>query len=334
MEGVLLSALGGQRVTPRVARPPMDLADLDARALHLQANSIERSTSKNYATGARDYINFCILHSLPLDPTPTTLSRYIAYSSQFIASTSKYLTGVRHFLKDLYPEFDANRSHPLVKTTVRGAKKVRADPVKRKLPLRLAHLQTFVDIAHCTGSYDDYLMAVLLSCAFYGCHRMGELVQKNDRDLFDWRKIIKRGSVCFQQGRAQYRLPYHKSDPFYRGTDVIFTSQDVADPVTTLQKYLVLRDRIHGAKAALFLRENGSHPTRSWFEQKFFAVLDRRFGGHSARTGYATFLASLGISETIIQAVGRWSSEAWKIYIRENPAIRVELQLAAIRLRN
>ena len=86
----------------------MELADLDTCALHLQVNSIERSMSKNYSTGARDYINFCILHSLPLDPTPTTLSRYVAYSSQFIASAPKYLTGVRHFLKDLYPDFDAS----------------------------------------------------------------------------------------------------------------------------------------------------------------------------------------------------------------------------------
>lgn len=101
-----------------------------------------------------------------------------------------------------------------------------------------------------------------------------------------------------------------------------------------LWDYTRLRDRLHGAKMALFLRENGSHPSRSWFEIKFFAVLDRRFGGHSPRTGYATFLASLGVSESIIQAVGRWSSEAWKIYIRENPAIRVEQQLAALRLRN
>ena len=79
MERVLLNALGGKRTAPRVPRPPMELADLDARALYLQVNSIERSTSKNYATGACDYINFCILHSLPLDPTPTTLSRYVAY---------------------------------------------------------------------------------------------------------------------------------------------------------------------------------------------------------------------------------------------------------------
>ena len=140
----------------------MDLDDLDAWTLHLQVNSIERSTSKNYATGARDYINFCILHSLPLNPTPTTLSRYVAYSSKFIASVPKYLTGVRHFLKDLYPEFDTNRSHPLVRSTIHGSKKVRADPVKRKLPLRLAHLQSFVDVSLCTGSYDDFLFVVLL----------------------------------------------------------------------------------------------------------------------------------------------------------------------------
>jgi hypothetical protein len=100
-----------------------------------------------------------------------------------------------------------------------------------------------------------------------------------------------------------------------------------------LKKYLLLHDHIHGAKAALFLREDGSHPSCSWFEHKFFAILDHCFGGHSPRTGYTTFLTSLGILETIIQAVGRWSSEAWKIYIQENPAIRVKLQLASIQLR-
>jgi hypothetical protein len=78
MERVLLSALEGQPLAPHVPCPPMDLADLDAWTLSLQVNSIERSTSKNYATGACDYINFCILHSLPLDLTPSTLSCYIA----------------------------------------------------------------------------------------------------------------------------------------------------------------------------------------------------------------------------------------------------------------
>jgi hypothetical protein len=85
---------------------------------------------------------------------------------------------------------------------------------------------------------------------------MGKLVQKNDHSLFDWRKIIKRASLTFESGHAQYCLPYHKGDPFYQGSDVILTTQDVADPVLLLQDYVQLWDRLHGAKAALFLCEN------------------------------------------------------------------------------
>jgi len=190
----------------------------------------------------------------------------------------------------------------------------------------------FLSRALSSNSYDDLLFITILSCSFYGCHRIGELIQKSDKSLFDWRKIIKRSSLAFYAGRVQYRLPYHKSDPFYRGTDVLFTPQDIADPVSLLADYVLLRDRLHGATTSLFLREDGSQPTRSWFDAKFFSVLDHSFGGHSARAGGATYYASLGLSEDIIQALGRWSSAAWKTYIRENPVIRAELQLAAIRL--
>ena len=98
MEGVLLAVLGGHERATHHAHPRMDLLRIDQQVFHLQASAIERSTVNGYATGARDYINFCMTHSLPLDPTPETLSRYVAYTSQFIASAPKYLTGVRHFL--------------------------------------------------------------------------------------------------------------------------------------------------------------------------------------------------------------------------------------------
>ena len=171
---------------------------------------------------------------------------YIAYSSQFITSRPKYLTGVRHFLNDLYPDFDDNRAHPLVSSTIQGSKKIQADPVERKLPLHLAHLQSFLNVARCTGTYDNTLFIVLLTCAFYGCHRMGELVQKNDRSLFDWRKIIKWASLTFEKGCTQYCLPYHKGDPFYQGCDVILTTQDVVDPVVMLRDYVQKWDCLHG----------------------------------------------------------------------------------------
>ena len=72
MEGVLLSCLG--EPAPRVARPPLELKDLDARVSHLQSHALEKSTVGGYSTGARHYLHFCRIHNLPLDPTPQTLS--------------------------------------------------------------------------------------------------------------------------------------------------------------------------------------------------------------------------------------------------------------------
>ncbi|KAG7443374.1 uncharacterized protein BT62DRAFT_903308 [Guyanagaster necrorhizus] len=66
--------------------------------------------AKGYATGICDYI----IHTLPLDPMHQTLSCYITNTSQFIVSGLKYLTGVCHFLKDLYPDFNTNQRHLIV----------------------------------------------------------------------------------------------------------------------------------------------------------------------------------------------------------------------------
>ena len=88
----------------------------------------------------------------------------------------------------------------------------------------------------------------------------------------------------------------------------------------------------HGARLPLFLREDGSIPNRAWFDAKLFSFISHDYGGHSLRAGSATYYASLGLSDSIIQALGRWSSSAWKIYIRDNPSIRAEQQLTSIRL--
>jgi hypothetical protein len=330
MENLLLSELGGQGGLAPV-RPRVSLEELDSRVRFLQENSIEDSTRKHYTTGARDYVRFCLLHGLSLEPTPSTLARYIAYSSLFISSGPKYLSGARHFLARAYPDFEKNRSSPQVQAAIAGMRKIRADPIRRKLPLRTCHLHLFEQLARATFAYDDLLFATLISCAFYGCHRMGELVTSNDRTLLDWRKVIKRGSLQFEGGRVSYTLPYHKTDRFYSGTLILFVEQEVANPIALMGEYLQRRDALHGAKAALFLCEDGSLPSRSWFDRRFFKVLDRSFGGHSARAGGATFYAALGISEDVIQALGRWSSQAWKSYIRDNPTVRAEAQLASIR---
>ena len=150
MEEVLLSVLGGQSSHRQIVHPLMLMESINDRALHLQANAIEISMVKGYATSAWDYISFCLMFSLPLTPTPQTLARYITYTSKYIASAPKYLTGTQHFLKDIYPEFDTNCAHPLVQSTIHGSKKIHADPICCKQPLCLSHLKAFVHVAHMT----------------------------------------------------------------------------------------------------------------------------------------------------------------------------------------
>lgn len=211
-----------------------------------------------------------------------------------------------------------------------GSKKIQGDLVKCEAPLRPCHLEAFLNVARNSRSYDNLLFITILSCCFYACHRSGELIQKNSARLPNWCKIIKWLSLIFEHGCTQYHLPYHKGDPFYHGTDILFTSQEIADPVSLLHEYTTLHDRYHGACAVLLICEDGHHPSRSWFDTKVFSLLDCDYGGHSPCAGGATFFASLGLSEDVIQAIGRWSSRAWKIYIRDNPSVQAEQQLATL----
>ncbi|KIK69837.1 hypothetical protein GYMLUDRAFT_150532, partial [Collybiopsis luxurians FD-317 M1] len=260
--------------------------------------------------------------------TPTTLSHYIAFTSKHIASGPKYLSGAHHYLKQFYPHFDVSCSDPLVQATIRGSKKIRADPVHWKPPLCILHIELAYSNRY--KSCDDFLFATMLSCAFFACHRIGELTIPNQHSLYDFRKIIKRGTLHFQPHQAGYRLPYHKADHFYRGTDILFCEQTAADPVSLPKEYCTLRDKLHGARPALFICRDGSLLTQSWFESRLHNMFGKEFGCVSCRAGGATHYASLGLQESILMALGQWSSSAWKIYIRDNPAVRAEMELALI----
>lgn len=85
--------------------------------------------------------------------------------------------------------------------------------------------------------------------------------------------------------------------------------------------YLTSRDRLHPWQPALWLTERGDIPTRRWFLSRRRQANLQNVGGHSLRAGGATFFAAAGWPDDRIQALGRWSSDAFKIYIRKNPVV-------------
>lgn len=85
--------------------------------------------------------------------------------------------------------------------------------------------------------------------------------------------------------------------------------------------YLTSRDRLYRFQPALWINANQQVPTRHWFISRLRIVLPNTYAGHSLRAGGATYFAARGWSDDRIQALGRWSTDAYRIYIRENPVV-------------
>ncbi|KAJ7937725.1 hypothetical protein B0H13DRAFT_2302551 [Mycena leptocephala] len=68
----------------------------------------------------------------------------------------------------------------------------------------------------------------------------------------------------------------------------------------------------------LWLRSNGSVPSRGWFIARIKHYFPHDVAGQSLRAGGATSLAEAGVPPNIIKAIGRWASGVFQIYIRSS----------------
>ncbi|KAJ8482206.1 hypothetical protein ONZ45_g15029 [Pleurotus djamor] len=170
-------------------------------------------------------------------------------------------------------------------------------------------------------SYDDLLFFCITIVGFFGLMRLGELTWPEDKSLRSWEKVISRRSVTCTNNSFVFTLPGHKADRFFEGNTIIIQPNSQLNPIPYLVQYLQRRDHRFPLSPALWMREDGSIPTRNFVISRFKKLFDGDVGGHSLRAGGATFLAEMGVPNHIIQARGRWASETFQIYIRKNPTI-------------
>ena len=216
------------------------------------------------------------------------------------------------------------RKHSLVTRTLAGCKKMLNTAPTRKSALAPHHL--FLLLEHFPpDSHDNRLFRALLLSGFFALHRLGELVWPDDVDLRSWRKVIPRSSMSLQEHAYSYVLPGHKADRLFHGSQVVvddtFAPQGLS-PTGVLREYLCSRDALFLLQPALWLTATGSVPARRWFLSRLRSVIaDPHISGHSLRAGGATYFAGLGWPDDRIQALGRWSSDAFRVYIREHPVV-------------
>jgi hypothetical protein len=286
--------------------------------------SLDTSSFGAYTSALNSYLTFCNLHHLPIDPTPDTLSFYVVFLSTHIKpdSVNSYLSGICRQLEPFFPEIRRNRNSVLVSRTMTGCMRRFGTPTKRKTPLSHANILLVLDSMCSSPSHDQLLFASIMLTAFHALMRLGELVFPDKKNLRNYRKISLRHSVSILPHQYSFFLPSHKPDRSFEGNIIIVQHTNrPTDPYHPFLTYLASQDSKFPLHPELWLTSHGCVPTRHWFLSRLRKFFPRDIAGQSLRSGGATSLAEAGADFHTIQAAGRWSSDAFRIYIRKNPVV-------------
>jgi len=117
-------------------------------------------------------------------------------------------------------------------------------------------------------THDDYLFCAMICTGLYGLLHLGKLSYPDNSHLCNPEKLSHRSSVTFPTtGTYAFMLPCHKTDPFFEGSciHICCLIHNAPDPLPHFISYLSSCDHLFPFNRELWLRQNGSDPTRSFF---------------------------------------------------------------------
>lgn len=171
-------------------------------------------------------------------------------------------------------------------------------------------------------SFDRIMLWAAFCLGFFGFMRAGEFTCPS---LGAFRpNMLSVRDVQVDSHTVPTRLAVHlresKTDQFGIGATIhLGKTGTKLCPVVAMLAYLATRPPSSGP---LFLFQNGTSLSREKLVQALRQALraanidDSNFSGHSFRIGAASAAASAGLSDSLIQTLGRWKSAAFNVYIR------------------
>ncbi|XP_076099825.1 integrase/recombinase xerD homolog, partial [Mytilus galloprovincialis] len=298
--------------------------DLQGEIDRLIVSAVAPNTSKVYQQALRSFKEFRTLFQFEdLWPIPLhDITNYIAYMSftGTAASTVKsYISGLSFFSKinnytDCFNTF-------VVRKLLEGMKRSQNRPKDVRLPITLDLLLKINNVlpAVCHNDYETKPFQASFSLAFFGFLRVGELTADH-KHASTQSHAIEYNDIKINLSSIEIRLRSSKTDQCCTGTTIVIDVRpgDVC-AVFALRNYLKVRPNVAGQ---LFCHFDGTPVTRYQFSgvlKKSLNVLglsQGKYSSHSFRIGAATSAAMNGLSDSEIQAMGRWKSDAFRSYIR------------------
>jgi hypothetical protein len=247
-------------------------------------------------------------------------------------TVNSYLSGLRqlHILKGMEPPIIRTN---LVKFLLQGKKNLdniaaRSDNKTKRLPITMNVMRLLKEEVRIWDvSLDQKLLAwAIATVAFHVAFRIHELLYRVEAEfdpdftLLNQDIRVKTDELGVRSLEVKLKCPKENKNGKAIMVD-IFESGGTLCPV---KAYCRWRERNAGERnLPVFTDKQGVPVTGSkmntWLKQmlwKHMSYGNGKFTGHSFRIGLATTLGTLGFSTNDIKEAGRWSSNAYEVYMR------------------
>jgi integrase len=182
-----------------------------------------------------------------------------------------------------------------------------------------------ISSSHLSG-HDKRLIWAVATLAFTGGFRIGELLSKHESTFDPDFTLLARDLSISNDKSGKTTIHIHLKCPKETKSaaptvvDVFQSDGDIC-PVKAFMTWSRLRPR--NQDEPLFRFDNGTPLTGTrmnrLIDQLLNPFVDKsigKFNAHSFRIGLASMLANAGLPDDELQAIGRWSSRAFEVYLR------------------
>ena len=283
-----------------------DLKKLEIETLDNLKMSKAKNTIRAYKSDFNDFSLFCTKHNFEVLPSdPKIVSLYLTHLSK----NSKFSTlkrrlasiNVMHIYKGHYLDI----KHPIIVENLLGIKRQIGVHQKSKKPLLFNDIKQLIKQINQSNDNPNKKLRdkALILIGFAGGFRRSELVNINKEDVefvTEGVKIFVKKSKSDQSGEGMI-----KAIPFFNSTDCC--------PVISLKNWMEKN------KNDFVFPTSDKNVALVIKKYAFKAGLDqRKYAGHSLRSGFATTTAEYGASERNIMAMtGHKSVDMVRRYIKE-----------------
>lgn len=283
--------------------------------------SLSSNTKIAYDKAINVFHDFRLQYCLPpLWPPPVDhIVNFLAFlaSKDLAYSTAKvYLSALSHNLQML--GLDNPLKTFIVQKMLAGLRKTKPvkdirSPITYQLLLKI--LQVLPTVTK--SRYEHLLFGSAFSVAFFGLLRISELTSASNNNN---KNVIHLSDLQLTKDTIILNLRFSKTDQCGNGFIInINKSSESLVCFEILETFLQCRSKDDGP---LFCHLSGSPLSSYQFSSilhktlTFLGIETKTFKTHSFRIGAATHMYVLGIAEQEIQRRGRWSSDAYKHYLR------------------